>query len=67
MPSDVSKGEQLEITLEANKTQSDEVFLTTYEYDEVIEKSKKYFNGDELAANVWVSKYAPERFRWKYL
>jgi len=32
--------------------------LTTYEYDEVLEKSKKYFNGDELAANVWVSKYA---------
>jgi ribonucleoside-diphosphate reductase alpha chain len=58
MPSDVSKGEQLEITLEANKTQSDEVVLSTYEYDDVIEKSKKYFNGDELAANVWVSKYA---------
>lgn len=58
MPSDVSKGGQLEITLEANKTQSDDVVLNTYDYDEVIDKSKEYFNGDELAANVWVSKYA---------
>ncbi len=29
-----------------------------YDYDEVVEKSKEYFNGDELAANVWISKYA---------
>ena len=58
MPTHVNKGGQLEITLEANKTMADKVELNTYEYDEVIEKSKKYFNGDELAANVWVSKYA---------
>ncbi|MCK5666073.1 MAG: hypothetical protein KAI17_21435, partial [Thiotrichaceae bacterium] len=58
MPTNVNKGGQLEITLKANKTQADKVELTTYEYDEVIEKSKEYFNGDELAANVWVSKYA---------
>ena len=31
---------------------ADQVELTTYEYDEVIEKSKEYFNGDELAANM---------------
>jgi len=30
----------------------------SYDYDEVVEKSKEYFNGDELAANVWISKYA---------
>ena len=30
----------------------------TYTYDEAFEASKKYFDGDELAARVWVSKYA---------
>ena len=58
MPTHVNKGGQLQITLEANKTKANTAELTTYEYDEVIEKSKEYFNGDELAANVWVSKYA---------
>ena len=52
MPTHVDKGGQLEITLEANKTMADKVDFTTYEYDEVIEKSKEYFNGDELAVNV---------------
>jgi ribonucleoside-diphosphate reductase alpha chain len=32
--------------------------LATYSYDEVIEASKAYFKGDELAATVWLSKYA---------
>ncbi len=30
----------------------------TFTSDEVLEKSKEYFNGDELAAKVWMSKYA---------
>ncbi len=30
----------------------------TYSYDEAYQASVKYFNGDELAARVWVSKYA---------
>lgn len=30
----------------------------TYSYDEAFEASLKYFDGDELAARVWVSKYA---------
>lgn len=30
----------------------------TYSYDEAFNASLKYFNGDELAARVWVSKYA---------
>lgn len=30
----------------------------TYTYDEAYQASVKYFNGDELAANVWVNKYA---------
>ena len=30
----------------------------TYTHDEAIAASLKYFNGDELAARVWVNKYA---------
>lgn len=30
----------------------------TYSYDEAFEASLRYFNGDELAARVWVNKYA---------
>ena len=30
----------------------------TFTYDEAFEASLKYFNGDELAARVWVNKYA---------
>ncbi len=30
----------------------------SYTYNEAFEKSLKYFNGDELAARVWVNKYA---------
>ncbi|MDE7156265.1 MAG: ribonucleoside-diphosphate reductase, adenosylcobalamin-dependent, partial [Muribaculaceae bacterium] len=29
-----------------------------YNYDEAFEATLRYFNGDELAARVWVSKYA---------
>ena len=29
-----------------------------YTYDEAYKASVDYFNGDELAAQVWVSKYA---------
>lgn len=32
--------------------------VATYSYDDVIEASKVYFKGDELAATVWLSKYA---------
>ena len=30
----------------------------TYSYDEAFKASLEYFNGDELAARVWVNKYA---------
>ena len=30
----------------------------TYEFSEVVEATKKYFKGDELAASVWANKYA---------
>ena len=31
---------------------------TTYTYDKVIESATEYFKGDELAASVWLNKYA---------
>ena len=31
---------------------------TTYSYEEAFEAAKAYFKGDELAANVWINKYA---------
>ena len=31
---------------------------TTYTYDEAYQASLEYFKGDELAARVWVNKYA---------
>ena len=30
----------------------------TYSFEEAYEASKAYFGGDELAARVWVNKYA---------
>ena len=30
----------------------------TYSYEEAFEASLRYFRGDELAARVWVNKYA---------
>ena len=30
---------------------------TEVSYNEAVEASKKYFDGDDLAATVWVSKY----------
>ena len=32
--------------------------MTTYSYDEAFNASLRYFNGDQLAARVWVTKYA---------
>lgn len=43
-----------EIILETKHTTKREV----YSFNEAYEKSLKYFNGDDLAARVWVTKYA---------
>ena len=32
--------------------------MTRYNYNEVYDNTLKYFNGDELATNVWITKYA---------
>ncbi len=51
--------------------------MKTYTYDEALEASKIYFKGDELAASVWINKYAmkdsfgnlyeksPEEMHWR--
>tara|TARA_R110002050_G_scaffold187116_6_gene321558 strand:+ start:5375 stop:7987 length:2613 start_codon:yes stop_codon:yes gene_type:complete len=32
--------------------------MTSYSYDEVVKSATEYFKGDDLAANVWLNKYA---------
>ena len=32
--------------------------MQTYTYEEAFQSSMNYFGGDELAARVWVNKYA---------
>ena len=44
--------------LEMRDKKSEEFQRKTYPFSEVIEKSTEYFNGDDLAANVWANKYA---------
>ena len=51
--------------------------INTYSYEEAMKTSLEYFNGDELAARVWVNKYAlkdsfgniyeksPEQMHWR--
>ena len=51
--------------------------VSTYTYEEAYEESLNYFGGDELAARVWVNKYAmkdshgniyeksPEHMHWR--
>jgi len=42
-----------------NKTMAaQETGLKTYTYEEALQSSIEYFKGDELAANVWINKYA---------
>ena len=40
------------------KSSEMEVSAQGYSYEQAVEASKKYFKGDDLAATVWVSKYA---------
>jgi ribonucleoside-diphosphate reductase alpha chain len=37
---------------------NDKIVKKTYSFDEALTAAKKYFNGDDLAANVWINKYA---------
>ncbi len=44
--------------MRANLEKNRHPIMKTYTYDEALEESKKYFKGDELAASVWINKYA---------
>lgn len=45
-------------TMVSRKNTIEERQEKTYTFDEAFKKSLEYFNGDELAAKVWVNKYA---------
>lgn len=46
-----------EVLIENNQ-KNGEVAMKTYSFDEALVEATKYFKGDELAANVWINKYA---------
>ncbi len=46
------------VRAENKATESKEEKVQTYNFDEAVKASVEYFKGDELAATVWVNKYA---------
>ncbi|TXB65147.1 adenosylcobalamin-dependent ribonucleoside-diphosphate reductase [Vicingus serpentipes] len=44
--------------LSVENSKNDETVIKTYSFDEALIEATKYFKGDELAANVWINKYA---------
>jgi ribonucleoside-diphosphate reductase alpha chain len=50
--------ETLILKKKSAETLQKEAPIKTYTYKEALAEATKYFNGDELAANVWVNKYA---------
>ncbi len=44
--------------LSASNQKNDETVLKVYTFDQALVEATKYFKGDELAANVWINKYA---------
>ncbi len=58
MATHVKHDGQLEMTLEILNPKIEEQNLQAYEMEEVLKTAKAYFKGDELAANVWMNKYA---------
>lgn len=49
--------EKEENVMEVNQ-KNDEMSKKVFTFDEALKESIKYFKGDELAANVWINKYA---------
>ena len=59
------------------KTIANDKSVTTYTYEEAYKSTLEYFKGDELAASVWINKYAlkdsfgkiyerdPEQMHWR--
>lgn len=56
----IKEAKQAEQMIQENSKNStnDVSSKRTYTFDEAVADATKYFNGDELAANVWVNKYA---------
>lgn len=48
----------LEDTVDEKNASQPDVTPTKYEFDDVLQTATDYFNGDELAATVWINKYA---------
>jgi ribonucleoside-diphosphate reductase alpha chain len=44
--------------LPEENNKNDKNMVKTYSFDETLAAATKYFKGDELAANVWINKYA---------
>jgi ribonucleoside-diphosphate reductase alpha chain len=51
-------GNQVQRGEEISKEEVKVAEKNTYSHDEAVEASRKYFNGDDLAARVWANKYA---------
>lgn len=51
----VDKNEE---NLSSSTQKNDETGQNVFTFDEALIEATKYFNGDELAANVWINKYA---------
>ena len=47
-----------QVNLSEGTPKNDETVKKTYSFDEALVEAKKYFKGDDLAANVWINKYA---------
>lgn len=49
---------QSDVDVKEKKTKEKKSQLKQYTHEEVLEAATEYFNGDALAANVWMNKYA---------
>lgn len=50
--------ESVQVIDEVSSEESKNNAMKTYSFDEALKDATDYFNGDELAANVWINKYA---------
>lgn len=50
--------QKIDEVLTDENMKNDETVKKTYSFDEALMEAIKYFKGDELAANVWINKYA---------
>jgi len=56
---DTTTKERIDMEVDIDVKQTEETKLReSYSYEEVVQSATEYFKGDDLAANVWVNKYA---------